>query len=145
MRRFRFKLEKLLELRSFHERRAELVLAEKAGRCAILEGRLADNAAHRARAAREMFAPGRILSDFCASELYLRRLDMERERLASELIVAETEREEARVAYVEKHREHEAIKKLRDRRQGEYYLVAEREEIKTLDDVARRPAAGFGG
>ena len=40
MRTFRFNLEKLLELRGFHERKAEMVLAEKAGRCALLDARL---------------------------------------------------------------------------------------------------------
>jgi len=138
MRRFRFNLEKFLELRSFHERRAELVLAEKAGRCATLDGRLREVAQARSRTNREMFASGRELSDYRAAELYIVRLERDRDRLEKELALAELEREEARVVYVDRHKAREAIEKLKERRQSEYYRLAEREETKALDDLAWR-------
>jgi len=144
VRRFAFKLEKLLELRAFHERRAELLLAEKAGRCALLELGLQEVAASRARTSREMFAPGRGLEDYRAAELYIARLDKERDRLARELAAAEIEREAARADYLEKHRDRQAIDKLKERRQAEYYRLAEREETKALDDIARRAVAEAG-
>jgi flagellar FliJ protein len=140
MKRFVFKLEKLLELRSFYEKKAELLLAEKAGRCAILEGRLKDIAESRVRTGREMFAPGRDMADYRAAELYIVRLDRERDRLLEELALAEAEREAARAEYIAKHRDREIIDKLKERRQAEYYRFAEREEIKALDDLARRKA-----
>lgn len=145
MKRFRFRLEKLLELRAFHERRAEILLAEKAGRVAILETSLAENAISRAASRREMFAPGRVLADFRATELYVLRLDREREGLVALLAAAELEREAARLAYVEKRRGRELMDKLKERRQTEYYRLAEREEIKALDDLARRPAVEARG
>jgi len=138
VRRFRFNLERLLELRSFHERKAELLLAEKAGRCALLDARLKEVALSRSTTSREMFGPGRGIDDYRASSLYLVRLDAERDRLLEELARAELEREEARKAYVAKRREREAIDKLKERRQAEYYRLAEREETKILDDHARR-------
>jgi flagellar FliJ protein len=138
MRRFRFNLEKLLEVRAFHERRAQLVLAEKAGRCALLNARLEEIAEERRRTGREMFAPGRLLPDYHAAELYLMRLDRDRDRTLNELAAAELEREKARADYIEKRRGREAIEKLKERRQAEYYRLAEREETKTLDDMARR-------
>lgn len=145
MKRFVFKLEKLLELRSFYEKKAELILAEKAGRCALLEERLREVAESRVRASRDMFGPGRDLADFRASELYIMRLDKERDRLLEDLARAEVERELARTEYVVKHREREAIDKLRERREAEYYKAAEREEVKVLDDIARRKTALQGG
>ncbi len=138
MRRFRFKLEKLLEIRAFHEKRAELVLAEKAGKCALLLSRLEEIAESRKRTGKEMFSMGRGLPDYRAAELYLVRLDRDRERTIRELAAAELEREDARADYVEKRRGREAIDKLKERRQAEYYRLAEREETKTLDDMARR-------
>lgn len=138
MKRFLFKLEKLLELRSFYERKAELLLAEKAGRCALLEGRLKEIAESRVRTSREMFSAGRDIADYRAAELYLLRLDRERDRLLEELALAEAEREAARADYLVKHRDREIIDKLKERRQAEYYRFAEREEIKALDDLARR-------
>jgi len=138
VRRFRFQLEKLLELRSFHERKAELVLAEKAGICTLLDNKLREVAESRSRAGREMFAPGRDLEDFRAAELYMKRLDRDRDRLLKELAAAELEREKAREDYVEKRKARESIDKIKERRQAEYYRLALREEQKALDDVARR-------
>lgn len=138
MKRFAFKLEKLLELRAYHERRAELDLAEKAGRCAVLEARLFSLAESRARTSREMFAAGRDLEDYRAAEFYILRLDRERDQVAARLAAAELEREASRLVYLEKHRDRQAIDKLKERRQTEYYRLAEREEIKVLDDIARR-------
>lgn len=145
MRRFQFRLEKLLELRGFYERKAELLLAEKAGRCALLDSRLRANADERWRAGREMFSAGRMLADFRASELYMKRLDRDREKLVEELAAAELEREEARLDYVEKRKSREVLDKFKERRQAEYYRLAEREEIKVLDDMARRPVVGAKG
>ncbi len=138
MRRFRFNLEKLLELRAFHERKAEMVLAEKAGRCALLDADLREVAHARNRTGREMFGSGRDLSDYRAAGLYLIRLDRDRDRLTKELASAELEREQARTAYVVKHTARESIEKIKERRQAEYYRLAEREETKALDDLARR-------
>jgi flagellar FliJ protein len=145
VKRFAFKLEKLLELRAFHERRAELLLAEKAGRCALLEERLKEIAQSRIRTGREMFAPGRDIADYRAAELYIMRLDKERDRLLEELAQAELEREAARADYLVRHRDREAIDKLKERRQADYYRAAEREEIKALDDLARRRPVEAGG
>jgi flagellar export protein FliJ len=85
-----------------------------------------------------MFASGRELSDYRAAELYIVRLERDRDRLEKELALAELEREEARVVYVDRHKAREAIEKLKERRQSEYYRLAEREETKALDDLARR-------
>jgi flagellar protein FliJ len=137
VRRFRFKLEKLLELRGFYERKAELVLAEKAGRCNLLGNKLRETAEARARTGREMFSSGRMLADYRAAELYIVRLDRDRDRLIGELAAAELEREQARLEYVEKRKGREVLDKIKERRQGEYYRLAEREEIKALDDIAR--------
>jgi flagellar protein FliJ len=141
MRRFRFKLEKLLEVRSFYERKAEIVLAEKAGRCATLDAKLREVAESRSRTGREMFSMGRVLEDYRAAELYILRLDRERDKLLEELAAAELEREKARLDYVEKRRAREAIDKIKERRQTEYYRLAEREEQKALDDLARSRVA----
>lgn len=145
MKRFAFKLEKLLELRTFYEKKAELVLAEKSGRCALLEERLREIAESRVRTSRDMFSRGRDLADFRASELYIMRLDRERDKVIEELAVAEAEREAARAVYIEKHRDREAIDKLRERREAEYYRAAEREDIKAIDDIPHRKTAMQGG
>ena len=85
-----------------------------------------------------MFATGRDLSDYRAAGLYLIRLDRDRDRITKELASAELEREQARTVYVVKHTARESIEKIKERRQAEYYRLAEREDTKALDDLARR-------
>lgn len=145
MKRFAFRLERLLELRTWHEKKAEVNLAEKSGACSILESKIVENLEKRARTSRDAFAPGRELSDFRAAEFYLRRLDIERDRLARELVVAEAAREEARLLWIEKHRDKESVGKLKERREAEYYRLALREETKVLDDLARHTARASAG
>ena len=86
-----------------------------------------------------MFAAGRDLSDYRAAELYIVGLERDRDRIADELARAELEREEARLVYVERHKAREAIEKLKERRQAEYYRLAERE-----DEGPRRPGQAQG-
>ncbi|MCX7025541.1 MAG: flagellar export protein FliJ [Spirochaetes bacterium] len=137
MRRFTFKLEKVLEVRAYYERMAELVLAEKSGRCTLLEMDLRANAECTRAAARDRYGRGRTLTDFMATELYVRRLLQERERTMKSLVAAELERENARVAYLEKSKDKEILEKLKDRKREEYYKAAGRAEVRILDDIAQ--------
>jgi flagellar protein FliJ len=137
MRAFSFKLEKVLEVRSYYERIAEMKLAEKSGRCALLEIKLKENAEKTHAAALDRFGRGRSIFDFMATELYMRRLEQDRERTMRELAAAELEREKARAEYLEASKAKKIIEKLKEREQREYYKAAQRAEAKMLDDVAQ--------
>jgi flagellar FliJ protein len=136
MKRFLFGLEKILELREYRERIAKATMAEKAGKCKILELDLEGNARKSMGAAQERFRRGGNVSDFLAGEHYSLRLVVERERLMKALALAEVEREQARLAYIEASKSKELISKLKEREEAEYYKTAVREEIKTMDDIA---------
>jgi flagellar FliJ protein len=136
VRKFDFSLGKLLELRQYRKREAEIVLSEKAGRCAILERELRSIAVEKHRAARERFSAGRIWSDFRAAELYITRLEARKERLLKELALAEMEREKARLAYIEARKAERVLSKLKERKEGEYYLEQRRDEASAIDDIA---------
>ena len=137
MKRFRFRLEKVLEVREYYERIAEMKLAAAAGRCALLERNLAENARATRDAALQRFGPGRDLADMQAAELYARRLAAEMERTLKALAFAEAERETARQGYVAASKETKLLTKLRERGEAEYYRSAVREEVKILDDLSR--------
>ncbi len=137
MKRFSFKLDKVLEVRAYYERMARLALAEKSGRCSLLEQDLRANAEKTLQAGRERFGRGRNLADFMATELYVRRLGQERERTMKALAAAELEREKARKTYIEKSRDKEILDKLRERKEADYYKVQNRAEIMELDDAAQ--------
>ncbi len=137
MKRFRFRLEKVLEVREYYERLAEMKLSAAAGKCALLERRLVDNAHATREAARQRFAGGRELYNMRAVELYAQRLASERDRTMKALAMAEVERESARQGYVSASKEKKLLTKLRERREAEYYRSATREEVKILDDLSR--------
>jgi flagellar FliJ protein len=135
MRRFRFKLERILELRQFRETNAEAVLGAKAGACSLLEQQLQDNAVATHRVGMERFRAGGSLADFQAAENFGLRLHTEREKLLKALAAAELEREQARLEYIEAVKARELLDKLREREENQWYKAAQKEEIAVLDDL----------
>jgi flagellar export protein FliJ len=147
VKRFSFRLERVLELRRYDETLAEARLGEKSAVCSRLGLSLEANARATLEAARERFRPGGNAADHRAGELYSVRLSQERERLMKALAAAEAERETARAAYVEASKAKEIVAKLREREEGAYYKTVSREETKTMDDLAAgahiRASTGF--
>lgn len=136
MRRFAFRLERVLELREYDEKRAEAALGEKTAACSRLTLALEANARASVEAARERFRPGSDASDHRAGELYAVRLSQERERLLKALAAAELEREKARADYLEATKARRLVTKLREREEAVYYKAVAREETKMMDDLA---------
>lgn len=136
MKRFAFRLERVLELRSYSLTVAEAKLGEKSAVCTRLNLTLEANARATLEAARERFRPGGNAADHRAGELYSVRLNQERERLMKTLVIAEAEREAARLAYVKVRQARELVSKLREREESAYRKAFSREETKTMDDLA---------
>jgi flagellar FliJ protein len=149
MKRFRFGLEKLLELRAYREKEAELELARAVGELTALENRLREVAEERQRIAADRFAPGRSAADMRSAELYIVRLDRTRDELIEASANAELAVEAAREAFAEASRDRKVIDKLKEKHKAEYRKAAADEEIAALDDIsggaaARRETAGSG-
>jgi flagellar protein FliJ len=140
MRRFRFRLEKLLDLRAFKEREAEIFLAGKTAKVVEIQARLEAIAQGEveARASRAGSLP---IQELRSIEFYLRRLERDRERALEELAKAELEREAAQKAYLEAHTKTKVLDKLKERREGEYYRMMENQDAAALDEIANGMAA----
>ncbi|PKL25552.1 MAG: flagellar export protein FliJ [Spirochaetae bacterium HGW-Spirochaetae-3] len=136
MKRFSFRLQRVLDLREYGETVAKAALGEKSAACSRLGLSLEENARLTISTSRERFKPGSGAADHRACELYSVRLSQERERLMKALAYAEAERESARLAYVEASRSKQLVAKLREREEKAYYKVVSREETKTMDDLA---------
>lgn len=136
MKRFHFRLESLREVREYALEAAKGALAEASGACAILDLKLRENASLTMEAAQVRFRAGGNASDFRSGELYVLRLNAERDRLMKALAMAEAKRETARERYVEASKAHELIQKLKERAERDYYRAANAEEIKALDDLS---------
>jgi flagellar FliJ protein len=141
MRRFRFRLEKFLELRRWKEREREIALAKALGEVLMLEKRIAEIAEQIAASLFGQFRgedgrDNRIdIEAMARRELYAQRLARERERKQAILVVKKRELEEARAKYLEASKERKVLDKLRERRETEYYEKAVDEEFKEIDDM----------
>jgi flagellar FliJ protein len=136
MKRFRFNLQKVLDLRSYRERDAEVELGRAVTRLMEITSRLKALAEERFRAAAGRFAPSNSVEDMRSYELYLARLDVQKEALLEEAAAAELAVNEKREAYLAASRDRKIIDKLKEKRFGEYRKLSLREEVKAADDAS---------
>ena len=137
MRRFTFKLEKVLELRQSVEREWELKLADATRKVIDTETRISDWGAKRGEVSSLHAGVGRLdMVLLWSREDYLNRVDQQVELLQRRLVVQEEERSEVRDGYLEASSKRKALSKLKEKRSEEYYHDALREEAKAIDEVA---------
>ena len=140
MRRFRFRLERLLELRAHREQEALYRLAEATGHCVRLARRIQELGQERGAAFRSV--PGEVgrldldMGLFAYRERYLAWLEATRRRLSEELARREKQRLEVQASYLQAAREHKVLAKLKERRAAEHRRQARIEEFNVQDDVA---------
>jgi flagellar FliJ protein len=141
MKRFSFDLEKILEIRAYNEKQAEIELGRAIGALTALEREIQAAAAARSNAARGRFAPGNSSAEIQSYDLYILRLDAVRDRLLREAADAELKVEAARQRFLEASRERKVFDKLKEKRRQEYRAVMLAEETKTLDEISGGSAA----
>lgn len=137
MKRFRFRLERLLELREHREHDALLRLAEATGHCVRLNRGLRELAERRLEAFDSPFTAGREvdLGLFTYRERYLAWLEARKRRLSEELAAREKTRREVQAKYLEASKERKVLTKLKERRAAEHRLESRREELKAQDEI----------
>ncbi|MDR1176290.1 MAG: flagellar export protein FliJ [Treponema sp.] len=135
MRRFQFNLEKVLKFRKYRERETEIELGRAIGALTIIQNSLKENAANHNQAAEERFVQTDI-RDIQYYDLYVRRLEIEKEKLLREAAQAALVIEEKRAVYLEASRDRKVLDKLREKREKEYRKTMLTEETKALDDIA---------
>ncbi len=138
MRQFRFRLERLLELRARKEREALYRLAEATGHCVRLARRIQELGRERGTAFRSVSggAGPLDLGLFAYRERYLAWLESSRRRLAEELERREKKRQEVQARYLEAAKEHKVLEKLKERRVAEHRRASRIEEFNVQDDLA---------
>ncbi|GHT53416.1 hypothetical protein FACS1894106_4240 [Spirochaetia bacterium] len=136
MKRFRFSLEKVLDLRKHLEQEAEIELGRAIGELTEIENRIKALAAEKTRAAKERFSLNNTAIEIQSYDLYIMRLDQTLDRLLEEAAKAELKVEEARAVYIEASRDRKAVDKLKEKQEAEYRREMLIEETKVLDDVS---------
>jgi flagellar FliJ protein len=136
MKRFEFNLEKILELRKYHERETEIDLGRAVGALTLIENNIASVASETYRAWENRYSPEYSIKELITYDLYITRLDMAREKLLLEAAKAEQKVEEKRGIYLEASRNRKVIDKIREKRETEYRRAMLAEEAKEFDDIA---------
>jgi flagellar FliJ protein len=142
MKRFRFNLEKVLELRQYREQEAKNELGKAIGILTAIENDIQTNAMVRARAVQERFSGIESGDDdgtfsMMTWDSYINRLEQEAQRLMEEAARAELVVEEKRAAYLDASREVKVMEKLKEKREGEYRKEMFATETRELDDMYR--------
>ena len=135
MKAFAFNLEKVLNLRQFHEDEAKMELGRAIGALAEIESRIRAIGQERVRASEAQFTPGNSAGMMQQYMFYILRLDNIKEQLLKEAALAELKVEEARNAFLEASRERKVLDNLKEKRQKEYRKIMLAAETKALDDT----------
>ena len=134
MKRFNFKLEKILKLRLNREQETEIELGKAVGILSALELRIKNIVLEKVQAAKNRYSGG--LNEIRSYEFYILRLDQTKDALLEAAARAELEVEKAREIYLEASRDRKIISKLKERQEKEYRRNMNLEEIKIIDDIS---------
>jgi flagellar FliJ protein len=144
MRRFRFGLAKVLELRQYREQEAKNELGKAIGTLTAIENEITANAEKRVDATQQRFESINTSGEDSRNGIfiqqwdnYILRLEREAEFLAERAAQAEQVVEEKRNLYLEASRELKVIEKLKEKRQKEYRKEMFAAETRELDDIFR--------
>jgi len=132
MKRFTFRLEKILQLRKFKEDECKLALGQAISVLNKIENDIKITAVKKVDAAKQRFVSPMEMSSW---DLYILRLEQETEKLMKQAAQAELVVEEKRAQYIEAQKDLKAIEKLKEKREKEYrkdimnYQMAEVDEM----------------
>ena len=141
MRRFRFSLQKLLDLKGYREREWEIKLGEITGHMQDIRNQIETCGRERRSGFDLRGAAGGDLAALVAAENYVRRMEGERRRLEGELERLAEERAEIQRGYLEAQKERKAFEKLKERQELSFYREQKAAEFAMQDDLNGSAAA----
>jgi len=148
MRRFRFRLEKLLALRRYAEREWEIRLGQATAVVLATKASIAGAEDGIARSFGFPGAPsGGVTLEASAvvwAERYRQGMAARLQWLEGELAVQEAELEKVRLGYLEASRRRKVMDKLKERQSDAARRAATREEIAVLNDIATSRSVRWG-
>ena len=135
MKKFHFRLQKLLDLRTFREKEAETALGRAIAERDAISLQLAELAQKELTARMSLQRSSGTIADFAAHGKYLERLHLEREKQLTALTQAEIRIEEMRKHYIKAHQERLIVTKLKDKKQAYWKKDMQRQQDILLDDI----------
>jgi flagellar FliJ protein len=137
MRRFQFRLEKLLKIRKYREREWELKLADITGKCILLENKIKQCRENISHTLDERFYLSGTLDiyNLIANEMFIARMNQDIINYGIELEQRKREREVIKQKYLEVSRERKILDKLKERKEAEYYQEEKKEEFNIINEI----------
>ncbi len=136
MKRFRFNLEKLLELRKYDEQKWELKLGEIVSKCNKSEHRIRELKGRKNSAFFKYQLDSHGIDELQISELFMKRLESEIDSSSLKLKGYNAERKKIQDKFVEVTNKRKILDKLKEKEEAVYYREQERVEIKEIDDIS---------
>lgn len=136
MKKFAFRLEKVLELRRYKEKEVELRLAAKEGECLQLEHLILALMQRNRQAFLERGQSAMDISALLAYDNFSRRMEKEIERNQQLLVQKQMEREVIQREFLEVQKKRKVLDKLKEKKYVAFRQEFKREEIKRLDDLS---------
>jgi flagellar FliJ protein len=133
---FSFGLEKILDIRKYREKEAQIELGRAIGELAEIENHIARISVELDRAASDQYNHASDIAGLRHYAWYMRRLKERREALFIDKAEAEEKVEEAREIYIAASREKQVLEKLKNKQEKDFKKEKEREETKDTDDMA---------
>ena len=113
MKRFAFSMQKILDIREFTERQAQIELGRAVAEVNRINGDLEAVAQEKLRMIHQK-QQEMTLNDFVVRENYMKRLELTKERLLEELAAAQLVVDEKRVVFTEAMKQRKILSNLRE-------------------------------
>ena len=132
MRRFKFNLEKILQIRKYKEEECKNALGQAISVLNAIENEIKKTAVRRHNAASLRFSDP---AEMFSWDVYILRLEQEAACLAQKAAQAEMAVEEKRELYLEASRDLKAIEKLKEKQKNEYRKETLNAQMNEVDDI----------
>ncbi|MBR2362666.1 MAG: flagellar export protein FliJ [Spirochaetaceae bacterium] len=134
MKRFSFSLQKILDIREFAERQAQIELGRAVAEVNRINSDLEAVAQEKLRMIHQK-QQEMTLNDFVVRENYMKRLELTKERLLEELAAAQLVVDEKRELFAEALKQRKILSNLRDKQYAQYKKDALVAEDNAVDDM----------
>ena len=134
MKRFAFSMQKILDIREFTERQAQIELGRAVAEVNRINGELEAVAQEKLRMIHQK-QQEMTLNDFVVRENYMKRLELTKERLLEELAAAQLVVDEKRAVFTEAMKQRKILSNLREKQYLQYKKDALKIEENAVDDM----------
>ena len=134
MKRFSFSLQKILDIREFAERQAQIELGRAVAEVNRINSDLEAVAQEKIRMIHQK-PQEMTLNDFVVRENYMKRLELTKERLLEDLAAAQLVVDEKREIFAEALKQRKILSNLRDKQYAQYKKDALLAEDNAVDDM----------